>query len=112
MFGRDKQDERPGYENLWHTHIIPSVSEDQTKWLLDAKKNVDPFYLTSDRFLLYAKHQTSNSYLLIRYYKDTTPGGHQSLAGYYGKVQDNFTWGLQVPAGCSVYPPGAIKTAS
>lgn len=111
MFGRDKVDERPGYENLWHTHIIPSAKEEQEQWLRDAKTN-DKYYLTSDRFLLYAQHQESNSFLLIRYYKDTTPGGHKGLTGYYGKAQDNFSWALQVPDGCTVFPPGSIKTAS
>lgn len=108
MFGRDKPDERPGYENLWHAHIIPSAKTEQDQWILDSRK-FDPYYLTSDRFLLYAKHEESNSYLLLKYYKD--PGAHKNLTGYFGKTQDNFTWALQLPTGCRVYPPGSQESA-
>lgn len=109
MFGRDKPDDRASYANLWHAHIIPSKKEEQDQWVLDANKGVDPYDLTSDRFILYAKHEDTKSFLLLKYYKD--PGAHESLKGYFGNFHDNFNWALQIPEGTTTYPASLEKSA-
>lgn len=112
IFGRDEKDARPNFDNLKHVHVMPSAPADQLKWLQKAKTS-NTYDLTSDRFVLYAEydHQTIQSYLLIDYYIDATPGGHAKLSKYYGTVQNQFTWARTVPAGCAVYPSPVKKIA-
>lgn len=102
VFGRDEADTRPNFSNLRHVHVMPSDPLEQVKWMRKAVAGVDSFNLTSDRFVLYAKHDISPSYLLIDYYID--PGAHGRLSKYYGDVQDNFAWSAKLPPGCFRFP--------
>lgn len=91
--------------------MIPTRPEDIKKWLSKANSGAAAFDMTSNRFVLYAKHESSPSFLLIDHYIDRDPGAHERLTKYYGDVQDNFTWAKKVPDSCIEYIPEIKKSA-
>ena len=73
IFGRDEADTRPNFQNLIHAHVIPTRPEALAVWMEKALRGVDAYYMTSNRFVLYAKHESTPSYLLIDHYIDQDP---------------------------------------
>lgn len=94
-----------------HAHVVPTKPEDLLVWMQKALRKTDPYYMTSNRFVLYAKHESTPSYLLIDHYIDQDPGAHERLTKYYGDVQDPFTWAMKLPENCITYVPPIKKSA-
>lgn len=111
IFGRDERDTRPNFRNLIHAHMIPTQSEEVIKWMKKAVAGATAFDMTSNRFVLYAKHEASPSFLLIDHFIDQDPGAHYRLTKYFGEVQDPFTWAMKTPPLCTEYIPEIKKTA-